>query len=185
MNAPTRSEFLARRSAGIGGSDLAALMGLSPYKTPFQLWQEKTGRFEPDFSPEQEERMHWGTVLEDVVARHYADAKACKVQRINTQLAHPKWPIIIGNLDRVVLTEGSRARWDASAGRVLGAERVLEVKTASAYALRSNGESDTTGWGEPGTDQIPQHYWLQVQHYMGLAGLPVADVAVLDRKSVG
>ena len=179
MNAPTRTEFLARRMAGIGGSDLAALMGLSPYKTPFQLWQEKTGRFTPDFSPEQEERMHWGTVLEDVVAHHYADRSGRKVQRINSQLAHPLWNRIIGNVDRVVVAEGTRARYEPAQGRVLGADKVLEVKTASAYAMRSNGEADTTGWGEAGTDQVPQHYWLQVQHYMGLTGLPVADVAVL------
>lgn len=179
MNAPTRAEFLARRMAGIGGSDLAALMGLSPYKTPFGLWQEKTGRFQPEFGPDQEERMHWGNVLEDVVARHYADKQATKVQRINSQLAHPIWPQIIGNVDRVVVAEGTRARYDSEHGRILGAEKVLEVKTASAYAVRSNGESDTTGWGEAGTDQVPQHYWLQVQHYMGLASLPLADVAVL------
>lgn len=44
MNAPDRSEFLARRMAGIGGSDIAAVLGLSPYKTALQLWMEKTGR---------------------------------------------------------------------------------------------------------------------------------------------
>ena len=174
MNAPTRAEFLARRMAGIGGSDLAAVLGLSPYKTPFQLWQEKTGRFENDFSPAQEERMHWGNVLEDVVARHYADQRTCKVQRINAQMVHRDWPIIIGNVDRVRVIEGSRARWDAQAGRILGADAVLEVKTASAFAAQ-----DKDSWGEPGTDQVPQHYWMQVQHYLGISGLPCADLAVL------
>lgn len=174
MNAPARAEFLARRQSGIGGSDLAALLGLSPYKTPFQLWQEKTGRFQPEFSPEQEERMHWGNVLEDVVAKHYAELRGCKVQRINAQMAHRDWPVIIGNVDRVRVTEGSRARWDAEAGRVLGADAVLEVKTASAFAA-----SDGIEWGEAGTDQVPQHYWLQVQHYLGIAGLGWADLAVL------
>lgn len=174
MNAPTRAEFLARRQSGIGGSDLAALLGLSPYKTPFQLWQEKTGRFQPEFSPEQEERMHWGNVLEDVVAKHYAEQRGCKVQRINAQMAHRDWPVIIGNVDRVRVTEGSRARWDAEAGRVLGADAVLEVKTASAYAA-----ANKDNWGESGTDQVPQHYWLQVQHYLGISGLGWADLAVL------
>lgn len=174
MNAPTRAEFLARRMAGIGGSDLAAVLGLSPYKTPFQLWQEKTGRFEPDFSPEQQERMHWGNVLEDVVARHYADERGCKVQRVNAQMVHRDWPIIIGNVDRVRVTEGSRARWDDAEHRILGADAVLEVKTASAFAAQ-----DKDSWGEAGTDQVPQHYWMQVQHYLGISGLPWADLAVL------
>ena len=185
MNAPLhpaerkaleRQAFLDARRQGIGGSDIAAILGLSPYKTPFQLWQEKTGRFEPSFGPEQEERMHWGNVLEDVVARHYATQRGCKVQRINTQMHHPRWPVIIGNVDRVRVRvqEGSRARWDAEAGRVLGADAVLEVKTASAFAAQ-----DEDNWGEAGTDQVPQHYWMQVQHYLGISGLPVADLAVL------
>jgi len=173
-----REQFLARRRAGIGGSDLAAVLGLSPYKSPFQLWLEKTGRDQAEPTPEQAERMHWGTVLEDVVARHYAEQCGCKVQRINAQLQHKDWPVIIANVDRVRVTEGTRARWDAGIGKVLGAEAVLEVKTASAYALRSDA-ADDHGWGEPGTDQVPIQYWAQVQQYLGVTGLPWADLAVL------
>ena len=183
MNAPLhpaerkaleRQAFLDARRQGIGGSDIAAILGLSPYKTPFQLWQEKTGRFEDSFGPEQEERMHWGNVLEDVVARHYANKTGCRVQRINSQMRHRQYPVIIGNVDRVRVAEGSRARWDDKEGRVLGADAVLEVKTASAFAAR-----DSENWGEAGTDAVPQHYWMQVQHYLGITGLPVAELAVL------
>ena len=178
MNA-ARDEFLRARRAGIGGSDLAAVLGLSPYKTPFQIWREKTGRDDLEPTPEQAERMHWGTVLESVVANHYAEVSGRTIQRINATLVHREHPCIIGHLDRVTVTPGSRARWDAKAGRVLGADLVLEVKTASAYALRSDGAEDAAGWGIAGTDQVPQHYWLQVQHYMGISGLETADLAVL------
>ena len=65
-------------------------------------------------------------------------------------LLRSDWPIIIGNVDRVRVIEGSRARWDAQAGRILGADAVLEVKTASAFAAQ-----DKDSWGEPGTDQVP------------------------------
>jgi putative phage-type endonuclease len=165
---------LAARRRGIGGSDLAAVMGQSPYKTPFQVWQEKTGRLEDAITPEQAERMHWGNVLEDVVARHYAEQRGCSVQRINTMLVHPEWPCILANLDRVRVTEGSRARWSDNAGCVLGADGLLEVKTANAFAA-----NDSDNWGEAGTDEVPQHYWLQVQHYLGVSGLPFGDLAVL------
>lgn len=173
MNAPTREEFLKRRMAGIGGSDIAAILGLSPYKTGLQLWMEKTGRdiTEPDGAAL--ERMHWGVVLEDVVARHYSEVRGVKIQRINQQLVHPECAIALANIDRAVLEEGKRARWDEKAGRVVGARNVLEVKTA--HALAQNGAD----WGEAGTDEVPQQYWTQCQWYMGITGLPFADLAVL------
>lgn len=173
MNAITREDFLARRSTGIGGSDIAALLGLSPYKTPLQLWAEKTGRGSDEPSAEALERMHWGTVLEDVVARHYAEIRGVRVQRINQQLAHPDCEIALANIDRAVIEEGKRARWDDATGHVLGARNVLECKTAHAMAYKS------AEWGEPGTEEVPQAYWTQCQWYLGITGLPFADLAVL------
>lgn len=173
MNTPNREAFLAQRRAGIGGSDIAALLGLSPWKTPLQLWMDKTGRSEENFAPDAVERMHWGTVLEDVVARHYADVRGVRVQRINQQLRHPECSIALANIDRAVLEEGKRARWDDATGRVLGARNVLECKTAHALA-QNNAE-----WGEPGTDEVPQQYWMQCTWYLGITGLPFADLAVL------
>lgn len=171
MNAPDRSAWLAERRTGIGGSDIAALLGLSPYRTPLQLWMEKTGRGEEQHDADAIERMHWGTVLEDVVARHYADQRAVKVQRINGLLRHPECAIAIASLDRVIVSDGSRARFDG--GSVKGANGVLECKTAHAMARNSSE------WGTPGTDEVPQAYWLQCQWYLGISGLPVADLAVL------
>lgn len=173
MNAPTREEFLQRRMAGIGGSDIAAILGLSPYKTGLQLWMEKTGRDTSEPDGAALERMHWGVVLEDVVARHYSEVRGVKIQRINQQLVHPECAIALANIDRAVLEEGKRARWDDKAGRVVGARNVLEVKTA--HALAQNGAE----WGEAGTDEVPQQYWTQCQWYMGITGLPFADLAVL------
>lgn len=169
MNA--REEWLQARKSGIGGSDIAALIGMSPYKTPLQLWMDKTGRAEEQFDEDAVERMHWGTVLEDVVARHYADQRGVKVQRINTMMRHPDIQIALANVDRVIVEEGSRARWDA--GVVKGARNVLECKTAHALARNS------ADWGTPGTDEVPQHYWLQCQWYLGITGLPFSDLAVL------
>ncbi len=174
MNAPDRTEFLARRRSGIGGSDIAAVLGISPWTTPVQLWLDKTGRA-PDLPPDEDaaERMHWGRVLEDVVARHFAESRDVRVQRINTLLRHPEVAIAIANIDRAVVEEGSRARWDDDAGRVLGASAVLECKTAHALA-RSSAD-----WGEPGTDNVPAHYFAQCLWYGGIAGLPAAHLAVL------
>lgn len=59
------------RKTFIGGSDAATICGLNPWKTRYQLWQEKTGQAEPtDLS--ENERVYWGNVLEEVVATEWA-----------------------------------------------------------------------------------------------------------------
>ncbi len=67
VKAPQRSpEWLELRRQGLGASDMAAVMGVSPYKTPYQLWAEKTGA-----TPEQKvgAAANRGVILEDAVAR--------------------------------------------------------------------------------------------------------------------
>ena len=58
----TREQFLRERRSGIGGSDVAAILGLSRWKTAYQVWQEKTGRAAIDEG--DNERLHFGNVLE-------------------------------------------------------------------------------------------------------------------------
>lgn len=166
-----RGEFLAQRRKGIGGSDISALLGLNPWKSSFELYLDKTGRLEENLTPEQEERMKWGTILEDVIAKDYAEQNGVRIQRINQQMTHPEHDCIVANVDRVVLDDGTRARFNGE--RVLGANKVLEVKTANAFALNSDD------WGDEGSEVVPTNYWLQVMWYMGITRLPVADIAVL------
>lgn len=147
MNA--HAEWLKQRQTGIGGSDAAAILGLSPYRTPFQVYQEKTGQL--DAQPDNE-NMLWGRVLEPVIRQQYADRTGRVVRIPEEMLRHPVHGFMIANVDGV--TDDSR---------------LLEVKTA-----RSAKE-----WGEPGSDQIPQAYLIQVQHYLAVTMLPVADVSVL------
>lgn len=171
MNAPTRAEFLAERNKGLGGTDMSVIIGLSPYKTPLELWMEKTGRAEQQPAPDAEERMYWGTVLEDVVARRYADLTGRKIQRVNDPLVH-SGGVVRGNIDRAIVNPAIAGNVRFKDGR-LTTDRILEVKTAHAMSASS------ADWGTPGTDEIPQHYWIQVQTYLGLAQCEVADLAVL------
>jgi putative phage-type endonuclease len=162
-----REAFLEARKSGIGGSDIAAILGLSPWKTAVDVWLEKTGQT-PAVEPN--EAMHWGNVLEHVVARHYQNTTGRKVQRVNSLLRHTKHEWAIGNIDRAVLAPGSRAT--AKDGILRGAEGILEVKTASAYKA---GE-----WGTPDDDDaIPTHYVAQAMWYLGITGLEWCDVPVL------
>lgn len=169
MNAPVRSEFLLRRRYGIGGSDVAAIMGLSPWKTPLDVYFAKAGETQPDDT--MSEPAYWGTVLEDVVAQEFSKRANVKVQRVNQQLRHPQHEWMVANIDRAIITPGSRVRLGDN-GLLLGADGILECKTASAYKA---GE-----WGRDGDDDaIPVHYAAQGMWYLAVTGLPYCDFAAL------
>lgn len=147
MNA--RNDWLEARRGGIGGSDVAAILGLSKWKSPLAVYQEKRGEIgsQPD-----NEAMRWGRYLEPVVRQAYADATGREVRVPPDMLRHPQHEFMLANLDG--FTDD---------------QRVVEIKTARS----------ADGWGEPGSDQVPQAYCLQIQHYMLVTAFPVADVAVL------
>jgi putative phage-type endonuclease len=69
------SEWVAERRNGIGGSDIAAAVGVSPYETPYQLWAVKTGRVDPELfiRDEERERFRWGHLLEPVIRDAFAE----------------------------------------------------------------------------------------------------------------
>ena len=145
-----RTEFLERRKSGIGGSDVAAVLGVSKWKTPYQLWLDKTS----DTVEEKEsELLHFGQVLEQVIADEYARRNNVKVLRRNQLYRHADHPELIANIDRYVV-----------------GGKILECKTCNAYASSKFGD---------GGDEVPDEYLLQVQHYMHVTGYHSADLAVL------
>lgn len=164
MNA--RIEFLERRRSGIGGSDISAIVGLNPWKTPLQVWQSKVELQEDSTS----EAAYWGTVLEDVVAKEYARRTGHKVQRVTTQMRHPEHPFAIANIDRAVVNTDIAGRVFWRDGR-LTTNRLLECKTANGFAAKQ--------WGEEGSDYVPDQYLVQCQWYMGITGAEFCDLAVL------
>lgn len=172
MNAAAdRAEWLAERRSGIGGSDIAAILGLSPWKTAVDVWLDKTGQREDDTVGDAE-AVRWGVLLEWVVAQEYAGRTEHNVQRVKRILRHPSHEWAIGNIDRAIVAPGSRVRVADDGGTLLGADGLLEVKTASAYKA---GE-----WGRDGDDDaVPLHYQAQCMWYLGITGQPWCDVAAL------
>lgn len=151
----TRAEWLAARKTGIGGSDAAAVLGISPWATPVTVWLDKTGRAAPK---EETEAMRIGTELEAFVARRYEQETGRTVHRYNRMVRRGR---LIGNFDRLVVPEGSKV---ASHMGEIRTDTLLECKTSSRE------------W----EDGVPLHYQVQVQHYMGLTEcLAHADVACL------
>lgn len=142
------ADWHARRRTGIGGSDAAAVMGLSPWATPYRIWAEKVG--EPVEPVEITEEMRWGTLMEPLVLRRYAEVTGSDV-RPASFARHPEIEWMIGNFDATTETG------------------IVEAKTART----------AQGWGEPGTDEIPEPYLIQVHHYLIVSGAQACDVAVL------
>ncbi len=169
VNAPDRSAWLAERRTGIGGSDIAAILGVSPYRTAVDVWMDKTGRAEPQ--PESE-AMYWGNVLEDVVAREYSLRTGIKVERIKRIVRKPGADWMIANLDRICWQDG-RQPVLRKTGEIRS-RHALECKTANAFKSDVWNRADDLG-DEP----LPVEYTAQVMWYMGVCDLDIVDVAVL------
>jgi putative phage-type endonuclease len=149
-----RRAFLEGRQKGIGGSDVAPILGLSPWASPIDVWESKVNPIKED-DGEIADCLHFGNVLEDVVAQEFVRRTGMKVQRRNNVIHHKKYPELIANPDRVVV--GERAG--------------LECKTANAFMKES--------WGESGTDDVPIPYILQCMHYMEVTERKTWWLAVL------
>lgn len=150
----SREEWLHVRKGGIGSSDAAAAVGLCPYKSPLELWMEKTGGTPAtEDTPAQDDPRYWGTLLEPYVAAAYTELTGRKVRRINAVLRHPTFPFMLANIDR----------------EVVGCPdvQILECKTAGEFGSRL--------WKEG----VPEYVQLQVQHQLAVTGKQAADVAVL------
>ncbi len=149
----SREEWLSVRGQGIGSSDAAVAVGISPYKSPLELWLEKTERQDAADLTEND-AVFWGTTLEHTIATVYAERTGVKVRRLNAVLQHPEHTFMLANLDRVVQhpTDGNG---------------ILEVKTA--------GVNSAKFWEEG----VPDSYQCQVLHQLAVTGKEWCDVAVL------
>jgi len=140
----------AVRMAGIGGSDAGVIMRVNPWKNLIQLWDEKVGNsVAPDLS--DNEKIRWGVLLEDLICREYMTRTGRKVRNVNKTFRHPAYPYMQGHIDRKI--EGENAG--------------LEAK---AVGLRQQK------FWEAGP---PEHYRIQVMHYMAITGYDYFDVVAL------
>ena len=140
------------RTKFIGASEIAAVMGLSPWQTPLQVWMIKTGKVEPDDLSEVE-AVEWGTRLERVVSDKFAEKNGVKLIAYKKRFVHEKYPFLSCELDNIIS----------------GTDEIVEIKTANFFAHRD--------WKDE--DDIPIHYVLQVMMQLGLSKRKVGHIAVL------
>jgi putative phage-type endonuclease len=143
---------LQDRKLGIGGSDAAAVCGKNPWQTPYDVWLSKTT---DSYRVEENEAMHWGNVLEDVVAAEFSRRNNKTLIVSDRTFVHPEYSFMRANVDRLIADECA----------------ALEVKTAGEYSAKK--------WGDELTDAMPEHYALQCAHYCAVLDLEKVYVAVL------
>lgn len=135
------------RTRFIGGSDVAAILGVSPWKSPFRLYQEKTGAYVEEITLAKQRIFDRGHRWEPVVVEMLIDElqdRGHDVQIIarNARYLDRDFPYLACELDLEL--------------RIDGEEHNAEIKTVHPFAAKD--------WGEQDTDEIPIYYAAQVMH---------------------
>ena len=89
----SRYEWLRYRKQGIGGSDVAAILGISKWNSAISLWLNKTNQTEDD--TQENEAMEWGTIMESVIRNHFAKVTGKTVVEVHAMLQHPDYPFMM------------------------------------------------------------------------------------------
>jgi putative phage-type endonuclease len=164
----SEAEWLEARRQGITASEIAIVMGLSPYSSPYALYWRKRGDLPAEEDKAVFERGH---VLEPYIAEKFGQRHdEFHVDGDGRSLyAHPDRPWQLATPDRLAY-DGSGWRLHAGGHESLRTPiAVLECKTDA-------GEDD---WGDEGTDEIPVHYRCQVLWQMDVMGVTTGYVACL------
>ena len=148
----SHQDWLNMRKAGIGGSDAAAACGLSRWKSPFQLWGEKTDRIVPTKAGEA---AYWGSVMEPILRAEFAKRTGLEVHECPFCLRSKEHPFMLANIDGYVKNED-------------GTYSLLEIKTAGSYS--------TQDW----QDGAPIEYILQCMHYCSVLSAPSFYICCLQ-----
>lgn len=152
----SREEWLQARSEGIGASEVASILGVSPFESAYQLWLRKKG-----VTPPKEENfaMKAGHYLEDAVASFYKDETGCtiiKSSAVDFMYADKERPFLRVSPDRTF--------WKAGDAHNEANKCILECKTTQRTI-------------DP--DDIPNHWFVQVQMNLGVAGFKTGALAWL------
>lgn len=147
----TREEWLELRRKGIGGSDAAVVCGISRYKSAVELWMDKTGMNTDDYDSEA---AYWGRTLEKTVREEFEKRSGLKVRIVPYMMQHEQYSFMLANVDGEVE--------DPDHGMC-----IFEAKTATIFKSHE--------WEV----EIPEEYYLQVQHYMAVTGYKGAYIAAL------
>jgi putative phage-type endonuclease len=160
----TRETWLAARRQVIAGSDAAAVLGLSKFASPMDVYLDKRGLL-PERSDNQ--AMQSGRRLERPIIEWYAETMPANV------VFEPPYYLRRSSIFEHIGATLDAQRFDVEPHHAAGAV----ARPVDAKNIRFKRESD--GWGEPGTDQMPLYYAVQLVLQMHVTGADFADLAVL------
>ena len=161
-----KESYTTSRVGGIGGTDMAAILGLSPWKAPIDVWK---GKVDPGSVPElDKECLFWGSALEPIVRQRYAlhyETDVLAPSELGTLFPKSRpWrdsTLIVGAEDWML---------GAPDGWIPSGNRGLEIKCSA----RKSAE-----WGEDESNEIPAHYLVQGAWYAAVTGARGWNYAVL------
>lgn len=160
----TREQWLELRRTGIGGSDAGAILGLNKYSTPLSVYLAKK-----DFASfSGNAATEWGNILEDPVRKKAREELGIEIETVPGMFTSKENPFMNANFDGLVYIEGEKE----IAGSVVSGLGGHEIKTSRT------GEGFTS-------DEVPDSYYAQVQHYMAVTGISffVLTVFIIDHYS--
>ena len=152
----------------IGGSSIATIMGVNPWEGPLSLAMHLKGIVPKTFSSDSLNLMRMGTVLEAEIVKRTEEALQVKVSTENLTYQDPDLPYLVGNLD------GTFIKY-AFSEKQLQKDKMKDepIINNKKYVLECK-------YSMFGLDEVPEHYYHQVNWYMGLATIPRAKLSNLD-----
>lgn len=150
---PGTPAWHAARAQGIGGSEIAAVLGISPFESRFSLWHRKAGLIAP---VQENGEMYWGKKLEPPICDEYA-------------LRHPDQHIVPAGTYC-----GTGRPW-----QIVNPDRLALCPDGTVEVVEAKTSRDAEGWGDEDTDEVPVYYRAQVRWYLDALGLHRARIAVL------
>jgi putative phage-type endonuclease len=152
---PITEKQRARRGAHVGASDVAPILGLSPWKTAYDVWLEKTGKVEAPAS--RGEAGEIGNMVENGLLDWGAGELGVKI--IKNQARVHEGRVLSATHDALVIKKPEG----------------LEAKTSGIM----NPFAAKEGWGESGSDQVPEHILVQCQAQILVSKLEAVHVPAL------
>ncbi len=152
MNAPMNSTL--DRQKYIGGSDVAAILGISPWRTPLDVYLDKVVERREITDPDRIKILNRGKRMEPYVIDLLAEETGLDIVARGNRYIDPELNFIAAEIDA-----------EASTGEN------IEIKTVSPFKAKE--------WGEVKTDEIPLHYAAQAMHGLMVRGADVCIFGVL------
>lgn len=180
MNAP--AQIQADRTKFLGGSDVAAIFGVSPWRTPMQLWEDKIAPRvdDPVIDPDREKFFRRRKRQEPVIAEMLAEEYGIEVTRLSldsdpNRYLDPEHPFLAAEVDfEFLMSPAVRSAFpDRPELAAIPDGTLLNGEIKTVHPFKSHE------WGEQGSEDVPIHYAAQVMHGLGVTKRPAAIVAAL------